>query len=98
MTLHFAEGGAGAAGLFNLGSGEANTWVTLAEAIFAALGKEPKIEFIEMPAAIRDKYQYFTEARMDRLRAAGYERPFTSLEAGVALYVKHHLATDNPYR
>jgi ADP-L-glycero-D-manno-heptose 6-epimerase len=47
---------------------------------------------------LADKYQYFTEARMDRLRAAGYERPFTSLEAGVALYVKHHLATDNPYR
>ena len=85
-------------GLYNLGTGRARTWLDLAHALFDAAGQPRNVRFIEMPAELADKYQYFTEARMDRLRAAGYERPFTSLEAGVALYVKHHLATDNPYR
>jgi len=57
MTLHFAEQGIQANGLYNLGSGEANTWITLTRAIFAALGKDPQIDFIEMPLALRGKYQ-----------------------------------------
>src|SRR3954467_14432241 len=61
MTLHFAENATHVGGLYNLGSGEANTWLTLTKAIFAALGRPPKIEFIEMPAILRDKYQYYTK-------------------------------------
>jgi ADP-L-glycero-D-manno-heptose 6-epimerase len=94
MTLHFAEAGAGANGLFNLGSGEANTWVTLATAIFTALGRAPAIEFIEMPAILRDKYQYYTCADVGKLRASGYTRPMTPLAAAVKDYVQNYLATD----
>jgi ADP-L-glycero-D-manno-heptose 6-epimerase len=91
MTLHFAERGNTAAGLFNLGSGEANTWVTLAHAIFAALGREPNIEFIEMPETLRAKYQYYTKADIGKLRASGYDRPVTPLAEAVADYVKNYL-------
>ena len=87
-----------AGGLFNMGTGRARTFVDLAKTVFAALGREANIEFIDMPPEIRDKYQYFTEARMDRLRAAGYAEPFTSLENGVGGYVRSYLATDDPYR
>jgi ADP-L-glycero-D-manno-heptose 6-epimerase len=91
MTLHFAEKGSAAGGLFNLGSGEANTWLTLAGAIFGALGREPKIEFIEMPDALRTKYQYYTKADISKLRASGYDRPVTPLTAAVADYVRNYL-------
>jgi ADP-L-glycero-D-manno-heptose 6-epimerase len=70
-------------GIYNLGSGEARSFRDLALATFAALGKEPRIEFIDTPVEIRDRYQYFTEARMEKLRKAGYSAPFTSLEDGV---------------
>ena len=70
----------------------------LAKALFAALERPPKIEYIDMPEAIRERYQYFTEARMARLRGAGYEQPFTSLEAGVASYVCDYLNQADPYR
>ncbi len=85
-------------GIFNLGTGEARTFEDLARALCAAVGSEPSIEFIEMPPAIRDRYQYFTQARMDRLREAGYQRPFTSLEEGVRAYVQGFLAQPDPYR
>ena len=85
-------------GLFNLGTGQARSFEDLATAVFRAMGAEPRIDYVDTPPAIRDKYQYFTEARMDRLRAAGYEKPFTSLEDGVARYVRDYLATDDPYR
>lgn len=75
-------------GLFNCGSGQARTWNDLARAVFAALGREPAIEYIEMPEALRDRYQYRTEADTTRLRAAGYATPFSSLEDGVAEYVR----------
>jgi len=91
MTLHFAERGASAGGLFNLGSGEANTWLTLAGAIFAALGREPKITFIDMPETLRAKYQYFTKADIAKLRASGYGRPVTPLSDAVADYVRNYL-------
>ena len=85
-------------GLFNLGTGKARSFADLAGALFGALGREPKIRFVDTPAEIRDKYQYFTEAAMDRLRAAGYDKPFTELEDGVDDYVTRYLAGDDPYR
>ncbi len=94
MTLHFAEKGAGAGGLFNLGSGEANTWLTLAGAIFGAMGREPRIEFIEMPEPLRAKYQYFTLADISKLRATGYDRPVTPLSEAVGDYVRNYLVPD----
>ena len=84
MTLHLAATPR-ANGLFNIGSGQARTWLDLSNAVFTALKKKPAIKFIEMPEAIRDKYQYFTEARMDRLQAAGYSKPMTPLEDGICL-------------
>ena len=92
MTLHFAEGGVRAGGLYNLGSGEAHTWLSLVRAVFAALGREPRIEFIEMPATLRDKYQYFTQADISKLRASGYARPVTPLAEAVRDYVQNYLA------
>ncbi|HEY1848135.1 MAG TPA: ADP-glyceromanno-heptose 6-epimerase [Opitutaceae bacterium] len=94
MTLHFAEKGSAASGLFNIGSGEANTWLALAEAIFAALGRRPQIEFIEMPETLRAKYQYFTKADITRLRASGYGKPVTPLRDAVADYVRNYLAPE----
>lgn len=94
MTLHFADKGSAAGGLFNLGSGEANTWLTLAEAIFAALGREPRIEFIDMPEGLRAKYQYFTKADISKLRASGYGKPITPLADAVGDYVKNYLVPD----
>ena len=85
-------------GLFNIGSGTARSFADLAAAVFRALGQEPRIEFVDTPPEIRDKYQYFTEARMDRLRAAGYTTPPTTLEDGVRDYVQRYLAAADPYR
>ena len=84
-------------GLFNLGTGKARSFGDLARAVFAALGREPKIRYIDTPEAIRAKYQYFTEARMDRLRDAGYDAPFTTLEDGVAAYIGGYLSAEDPY-
>ena len=78
-------------GLYNLGSGTARTFLDLARATFAAMGKEENITFIDTPADIRDKYQYFTEARMDKLKSVGYAKPFTQLEDGVSDYVSNYL-------
>jgi ADP-L-glycero-D-manno-heptose 6-epimerase len=89
VTLHFAlQDAAAPGGLLNCGTGKARTWVDLATAVFDAMGLLPKIEFIEMPQELQGKYQYFTEATETKLRAAGYERPFTSLEEGVREYVQ----------
>jgi ADP-L-glycero-D-manno-heptose 6-epimerase len=85
-------------GLFNLGSGTARSFHDLACAVYRALGSEPLIEYVDTPLEIRDKYQYFTEARMERLRAAGYARPATPLEDGVRDYVQTYLAAADPYR
>jgi len=84
-------------GVFNIGTGTARTWNDLAAAVFAAMDREPVIEYIPMPEAIRDKYQYFTEAKMDKLAAAGCDLTPTSLEDGAADYVRNYLDTDNPY-
>ena len=69
----------------------------LARAVFAAMGREPNIEYIEMPEAIRGKYQYFTQAPMQKLRDAGYAREFTSLEDGAREYVQEYLDKDDPH-
>jgi len=84
-------------GLYNLGTGKARTFNDLAGATFRALDLEPNIEFIDTPADIRDKYQYFTEANMSKLRTAGYDKPFTSLEDGVEDYVRNYLVGHRYY-
>ena len=78
-------------GLYNLGTGKARSFYDLAANTFKAMGKDVNIEFINIPEDIRDKYQYFTEANMTKLREAGYDKEFTSLEDGVADYVKNYL-------
>lgn len=79
-------------GLYNLGTGKARSFNDLVYATFAGLDLEPRIEYIDMPEDIRDKYQYFTEARMTKLESAGYKKPFHSLEEGVSDYVRHYLS------
>ena len=90
MTLHLAEIPL-AGGLFNLGSGQATTWLELAEAIFAAMGRPSQIEFIEMPEHLRDTYQYFTQAEMTRFQGTNYTEPMTSLEEAVRDYIQKYL-------
>lgn len=84
-------------GLYNLGTGKARSFYDLAANTFIAQGLEPKIEFVDMPEDIRDKYQYFTEANMAKLRAAGYTKPFTTLEEGVHDYVANYLVPNKEY-
>jgi ADP-L-glycero-D-manno-heptose 6-epimerase len=84
-------------GLYNLGTGKARSFYDLAANTFTAQGLQPNIEFMDMPLDIRDKYQYFTEANMNKLRAAGYDKPFSSLEEGVADYVKNYLLPGKGY-
>lgn len=81
-------------GLYNLGSGRARTFLDLARNTFQAMGREERITFIDTPADIRDKYQYFTEAPMEKLRSIGYTKPFHTLEEGIADYVKDYLLKD----
>jgi ADP-L-glycero-D-manno-heptose 6-epimerase len=85
-------------GIFNLGSGEARTFKDMAEAVFRAAGRPSKIDYFDMPEAIRAAYQYCTQAEMGRLRAAGYDAPLTRLEDGIADYVGGFLAQPDPYR
>jgi len=85
-------------GVFNLGSGRARSFKDMAEAVFAAAGREPQIEYIDMPEALQGRYQYFTEARMERLRTAGYEGQFTALEDGIGDYVRGFLSQADQYR
>jgi len=75
-------------GVFNVGTGKARSFADLAIAVYRAAGKAPLIKYRDMPDELRDKYQYFTEADMGKLRAAGYSKPFTSLEEGVREYVQ----------
>ena len=85
-------------GIFNAGSGQARSFADLARATFNAAGKTPSIDYVDTPLSIRDRYQYFTEARMDRIRAAGFEGQSTPLEEGVRRYVQDFLAMADPYR
>ncbi|HQZ96039.1 MAG TPA: ADP-glyceromanno-heptose 6-epimerase [Pyrinomonadaceae bacterium] len=92
MTLHFLENSVG--GLFNVGSGEAATWNSLANAAFAALDRKPNIQYIDMPEQLRGKYQYHTQADLTRIRNAGYAKPITPLADAVADYVQNYLVPD----
>jgi ADP-L-glycero-D-manno-heptose 6-epimerase len=93
MTLFFMENRK-IAGIFNLGTGAARTWNDLANATFAAMNKEPNIEYIPMPEKLRDKYQYFTQADITKLRKAGYDKEQTSLEDAIKDYVQNYLQKD----
>ena len=85
-------------GVFNLGSGAARSFADLAAAVFQAAGREPMIVYADMPQTLRGQYQYYTCAPMDRLRAAGYDAPFTTLEDGIGDYVRRYLSQPDPYR
>jgi ADP-L-glycero-D-manno-heptose 6-epimerase len=85
-------------GIFNVGTGTARSFRDLITAMFAALGREPIIEYIEMPDSIRDSYQYFTQAEMNNLRRAGFNAAFGTLEQGVTRYVKSYLDRPEPHR
>ncbi|HYW32426.1 MAG TPA: ADP-glyceromanno-heptose 6-epimerase [Gemmatimonas sp.] len=93
MTLHLATQPS-AGGMYNIGSGIAHTWLDLAGALFAAMGREPSIDFIDMPEAMRDRYQYFTQADISRARATGFAAPMTPLSAAIADYVTVYLQPD----
>ncbi|HSD62834.1 MAG TPA: ADP-glyceromanno-heptose 6-epimerase [Ignavibacteriaceae bacterium] len=93
MTLFFLENKR-VSGIFNAGSGKARTWNDLVNALFKALNRKPVIEYVELPAEIADRYQYFTEANIDRIKNAGYSEEVTSLENGVTDYVKNYLLKD----
>lgn len=84
-------------GLFNLGTGQARSWWDLAKAMFAAVNKACAIEFMDMPVAMSVSYQNYTQADIGKLRNAGYDRPFTSLEDGVRDYISGYLARDDIY-
>jgi ADP-L-glycero-D-manno-heptose 6-epimerase len=84
-------------GLFNLGTGKARSFADLAVAVYQAAGKAPLIKYRDMPEELRGKYQYFTQADMDKLRSVGFTAPFTGLEEGVKLYVQNHLAASDKY-
>lgn len=90
MTLHFWEH-KDRNGLFNIGSGKARTWNDLVTVLFKSVEKNINIEYIDMPAHLADKYQYFTEAPLLKIKAAGYKKEITSLEKGVSDYVKNYL-------
>ncbi|MDD5011129.1 MAG: ADP-glyceromanno-heptose 6-epimerase [Phycisphaerae bacterium] len=90
MTLFFLDNKK-ANGVFNIGAGKARTWLDLAGALFAAMNLKPNIEFIDMPEILRDKYQYFTQADISKIRTAGYNNQITSLEDAVADYVQNYL-------
>ncbi|MFZ1807537.1 MAG: ADP-glyceromanno-heptose 6-epimerase [Cyclobacteriaceae bacterium] len=84
-------------GIYNLGSGKARTFLDLTRNVFKAMGKKEGIEFIDTPKDIRDKYQYFTEANMNKLKSIGYNKPFSTLEEGVTDYVKNYLIPNKRY-
>ena len=81
-------------GIFNVGTGKARSFKDLVTATFKAMDMEPKIVYIDMPEEIRDRYQYFTEAKMDKLRKTGYRKPFFNLEDGITDYVRNYLSRD----
>ena len=90
MTIFLAEN-TRAGGLYNVGTGTSRTWLDLATAIFAALGKPVKIEFVDMPERLKGKYQYFTQAEIAKIRSLGYTDEMTSLEDAVEDYVLNYL-------
>ena len=88
----------GVNGLYNVGTGKARSFAELILSLFEALGRPPRIVYRDMPEAMQNHYQYFTEARIDRLRAVGFTQPFMSIERGVRMYVERHLSRQDTYR
>jgi ADP-L-glycero-D-manno-heptose 6-epimerase len=88
----------GVSGIFNVGTGKAQSFRDLMSAMFAALGRAPNIEYVDMPDAIRNSYQYFTQAEMDNLRRAGFAADFLTLEEGVKRYVNGYLDRADRFR
>ena len=84
-------------GLYNLGSGQARSFLNLVEAVFVTMNREKKISFVDTPIDIRDKYQYFTEAKMEKLKKIGYPHPFTTLESGIHDYIINYLENNKRY-
>jgi ADP-L-glycero-D-manno-heptose 6-epimerase len=84
-------------GIYNIGTGEARSFKDLATNVMTSMAREPHITYIDMPLDLQGKYQYFTQANMDKLRKAGYKTPFTSLEDGVKDYVQNYLMQEDPY-
>ena len=93
MTLFFFDN-PHLSGLYNVGTGQARTWNDLVAAVFAAMGKEPNIEYVDMPDSIRNQYQYFTQADISKLRSAGYDKKTTPLEDAIEDYVRNYLQAD----
>ena len=89
--------GSQVSGIYNLGTGKARSFDDLVKATYSALDRAPQLKYIDMPEDIRDKYQYFTEAKMQKLRGAGYSPAFYSLEDGVADYVKLYLLNNKSF-
>jgi len=98
VALWALENPATPSGLYNVGSGAARSFHDKARIVFAALGREERVEFIELPQNLRGKYQYYTCASLDKLRAAGFARAMTSLEDGLRMYVKDYLDSGDPFR
>ena len=94
MTLFFMDN-PNLAGIYNVGTGQARDWNDLAKATFAAMNKKPKIEYVEMPEELKEKYQYFTQADTTKIKKAGYKKPTTSLEDAIKDYVQNYLAKDD---
>jgi ADP-L-glycero-D-manno-heptose 6-epimerase len=88
----------GKSGLFNVGTGNARTFLDLNAAVYEALGRTPIAEFVDMPEQLRGRYQYFTQADISKLRAAGYTTSFTDLREAVKKYVRSYLIHSDPYR
>jgi ADP-L-glycero-D-manno-heptose 6-epimerase len=90
MTLFFLDNPK-LSGIYNIGTGKARNWNDMVKAVFEAMGKKPKIEYIGMPESIRHQYQYFTQAEMSKLKKAGYDKPTIALEDAVEDYVQNYL-------
>ena len=84
-------------GIYNIGTGKARSFNDLVKATFSALEKNPEIKYINMPEDIRDKYQYFTEAKMEKIKAEGYVDPLYTLEEGISDYVRNYLSINRYY-
>lgn len=97
-VMDWLRGEEAPSGIYNLGTGRAQTWLELMGALYAAVDQPLTVSWIDIPEEIRDRYQYFTQADMTKLRAAGYDRRFASVEEGVADYVERYLSKDDPYR
>ena len=95
-VISFLLKGKAQSGIYNLGSGKARTFLDLGKGVFSALGMDPVFNFVDTPMDIRDKYQYFTEAPMSKLRAQGFDKAFWSLEEGISDYV-HNFLLSNSY-